>query len=51
MANYNSCGGPLIPAHVAVKYDILPIDDDPTSSNSDSEQDDLVSDEHGIREY
>ena len=28
MADYNSCGGPLIPAHVAVKYGILPIDDD-----------------------
>ena len=32
---------------VAVKYGSLPSDDDLTSSNSETEQDDLVSDEHG----
>ena len=37
--------------HVAVKYGILTIDDDPTSSNNETEQDDLVSDEHGVRGY
>ena len=47
MANYNSCEGPLIPAHVVVKYGIFPSDDDLTSSNSETEHDDLVSDEHG----
>ena len=51
MANYNSCGGSLIPAHVAVNYGILPIDDDPTSSNGETEQDDLVADQHGVMEY
>ena len=33
MANYNSRGGPLIPAHEAVKYGILLSDYDLTSSN------------------
>ena len=41
MANYNSCGWPLIPAHVAVTYGILPIDDDLTSSNSETEHDEV----------
>ena len=30
MANYNSCGGPLIPAHGAVRYGILHSDHDLT---------------------
>ena len=54
MANYNCggrCGGSLIPAHVAVKYGILPIDDDPTSSNGETKQDDLVADQHDVMEY
>ena len=33
------------------KYNSLPSDDDLTSSNSETEHDDLVSDEHGVREY
>ena len=41
MANHNSCGWPLIPAHVGVTYGILPIDDDLTSSNSETEQDEV----------
>ena len=41
MANYNSCGWPLIPAHVSVTYGILAIDDDLTSSNSETEQDEV----------
>ena len=47
MKNPTSCGGSLIPAHVAVKYGILPSDDDLTSSNSETEHENLVSDEHG----
>ena len=39
--------GGMIPAHATVKYGILPSDDDLTSSNSETEQDDLVYDEHG----
>ena len=41
MANHNSCGWPLIFVYVAVIYGILPIDDDLTSSNSETEQDEV----------
>ena len=41
MANHNSWGWPLIPAHVGVAYGILPIDDDLTSSNSETERDEV----------
>ena len=51
MAHYNFCGGPLIPAHITIQYEILPSDDDLTSSNNKTKQNDLVSDEHGVREY
>ena len=51
MAHYNFCGGPLIPAHITIQYDILPSDDDLTSSNNKTKQNVLVSDEHGVREY
>ena len=50
-AHYDFCGGPLIPAHITIQYDILPSDDDLTSSNNKTKQNDLVSDEHGVREY
>ena len=33
------------------KYDILSSDDDLTSSNNKTKQKDLVSDEHGVRDY
>ena len=45
MPNYNSGGGPLIPAHGAIKYGILLSDHDLTSSNivmNETEQDDMV---------
>ena len=51
MAHYNFGGGPLIPAHITIQYDILPSDDDLTSSNNKTKQNYLVSDEHGVSEY
>ena len=42
------CGGPLIPAHITIKYDMLPSDDNLTSSNNKTKQNDLVFDEHDI---
>ena len=51
MAHYNFCGGPLNLAHITKQYDILPSDDDLTSSNNKTKQNDMVSDEHGVREY